>query len=81
MGRKRRKKAPRRVRPTLPTVFECPACGAPRIRIQISDESESAQVSCGKCGITHHVSEIRENIDDIVDIYSKFVDLYWAASQ
>jgi len=80
MGRKRRKKTPRRVRPTLPAVFECPACGAPSIKIQISEDNVSAQVSCGICEITFRVDGIRDSIDDVVDIYAKFVDLYWTAS-
>lgn len=81
MGRKRRKKTPRRVRPTLPTVFECPACGEASIKIQLNDEDDSAaHVSCGRCGIALRVEEIRGGVDDIVDIYSKFIDLYWAST-
>jgi len=80
MGRKRRKKTPRRVRPTLPAVFECPACGTRSIKIQINNDNITAHVSCGKCGIIKMVEEIRGDVDDVVDIYSKFVDLYWLSS-
>lgn len=83
MGRRRRKyRKPQLLRPqrTLPTVFECPHCGARALTVEINRKKRNEQgqvlavIRCGNCGLYAEmwVPEIYQP----VDVYSKFLDAY-----
>ena len=84
MGRRRRKKyrKPQLLRPvrTLPTIFECPHCGARSMSVEIRKKERNeagllkAIIRCGSCGLYSEmwVPEIFHP----VDVYSKFLDAY-----
>ena len=83
MGRRRRKykkrpllRAPR----VLPTIFECPHCGAKALTVEIRKKERNEQglvkavIKCGNCGLYAEmwVPELYQP----VDVYSKFLDAY-----
>ncbi|NOZ88465.1 MAG: zinc-binding protein [Crenarchaeota archaeon] len=83
MGRRRRKyRKPQLLRPqrTLPTVFECPHCGARALTVEINKKVRNEQglvkavIRCGNCGLYAEmwVPELYQP----VDVYSKFLDAY-----
>lgn len=84
MGRRRRKKYRKLVllKPPrlLPTVFECPHCGAKALSVEIRRKERNeaglvkAIIRCGSCGLYSElwVPELFQP----VDVYSKFLDAY-----
>ncbi|MGQ4914507.1 MAG: hypothetical protein ACP6IU_07105 [Candidatus Asgardarchaeia archaeon] len=77
MGRRRKgRKIEKRVKPKLPTVFECPNCGHRSVYVEMNKKEGFAIVSCGSCGLTAQV-KIYE-ISEPVDAYGDFVDKYYA---
>jgi len=83
VGRRRRKyrkpqllRAPRR----LPTVFECPHCGARALSVEIRKKERNergevkAIIRCGNCGL--YAEMWVPEIFQPVDVYSKFLDAY-----
>ncbi len=77
MGRRRRK-ALRVVRRTLPKVFACPRCGMVTVRIT-SHEDETSQdtvflVACGNiaCSLRRELRYPTKKAD--IDVYNTFVD-------
>lgn len=75
MGR-RRKKIVKVLRKGLPKIYSCPKCGEECVRVVISRENHQASVICGndKCGISADVPI--SNIEQAVDAYCKFADMY-----
>lgn len=75
LGRRRRKvvKVPRKV---LPRIYSCPKCGEDSIRVVISRDANTAKVSCGneKCRILAEVPVAK--VEQPVDAYCKFTDLF-----
>ncbi len=83
MGKRRRKyRKPQLMRPLrrLPTVFECPHCGAKALTVEIRKKERNEQglvkavITCGNCCLYAEmwVPEIYQP----VDVYSKFLDAY-----
>ena len=83
MGRRRRKykkrpllRAPR----VLPTVFECPHCGAKALTVEIKKKERNEQglvkaiIRCGNCGL--YAEMWVPELFQPVDVYSKFLDAY-----
>ncbi|BES80734.1 zinc-binding protein [Pyrodictium abyssi] len=83
MGRRRRKyrkpqllRAPR----ALPTIFDCPHCGARAVSVEMRKKEKNergeikAVVKCGKCGL--YAEMWVPEIFQPVDVYSKFLDAY-----
>ena len=83
MGRRRRKykkrpllRAPR----IMPTVFECPHCGAKAMTVEIKKKERNEQgyvksiIRCGNCSL--YAEMWVPEIFQPVDVYSKFLDAY-----
>ncbi|MHA1834611.1 MAG: transcription elongation factor 1 family protein [Candidatus Baldrarchaeia archaeon] len=77
MGRRRkRRKVVRRVIRRLPTIFECPSCGAQAVRIEMKKEEGIAIVQCGNCGLSDTIKITP--LSEPVDVYGEFIDRYYA---
>jgi len=83
MGRRRRKyRKPQLLRPmrSLPTVFECPHCGAKALSVEIRKKERNergevkAVIRCGRCGL--YAEMWVPEIFHPVDVYSRFLDAY-----
>ncbi len=83
MGRRRRKyRKPQLLRPMrrLPTVFECPHCGARALSVEIRKKERNergevkAVIRCGNCGL--YAEMWVPEIFQPVDVYSRFLDAY-----
>ncbi len=82
VGRRRRKyrKRPLRPRPVMPTVFECPNCGARVLAVSFNRKEKDeqgrilAEIKCSSCGLyaTMWVPELFQP----VDVYSRFYDAF-----
>ncbi|HIQ55343.1 MAG TPA: zinc-binding protein [Pyrodictium sp.] len=83
MGRRRKRykkiqllRPPRR----LPTIFECPNCGARMLSVELDKKQKNdkgeilAKVKCGHCGL--YTEMWVPQIFQAVDVYSKFLDAY-----
>ncbi|MCJ7632483.1 hypothetical protein MUP77_08850 [Candidatus Bathyarchaeota archaeon] len=75
MGRRRKRViiAPRK---GLPKIYSCPKCGKESVTVVISRENHTASVICGneKCGISANIP--LSTIEQAVDAFCKFADLY-----
>jgi transcription elongation factor Elf1 len=64
----------------MPTVFECPHCGARAISVEIKKKERNergevkAIIRCGNCGL--YAEMWVPEIFQPVDVYSKFLDAY-----
>jgi len=83
VGRRRRKyRKPQLLRPMrrLPTVFECPHCGARALSVEIRKKERNergevkAVIRCGNCGL--YAEMWVPEIFQPVDVYSRFLDAY-----
>ncbi|MET1129202.1 MAG: zinc-binding protein [Thermoproteota archaeon] len=83
MGRRRRKyrkRIPVSVPRRLPTVYECPNCGARALSVTINKKVRNeageveAVIKCGKCGLV--ATMFVPSIYEAVDAYSKFLDKF-----
>jgi transcription elongation factor Elf1 len=83
VGRRRRKyRKPQLLRPMrrLPTVFECPHCGARALSVEIRKKERNekgevkAIIKCSKCGL--YAEMWVPEIFQPVDVYSRFLDAY-----
>ena len=70
MGRRKRR-ANRIIKRTLPKVFTCPRCGMGSVRVNVEDEETT--VTCGSCNLNNSYSKLKK---EHVDIYNQFVDDY-----
>ncbi|WP_440060073.1 hypothetical protein ACSU1N_02675 [Thermogladius sp. 4427co] len=79
---KRRKKYKRIIKriPRIPTVFQCPRCGAKTLSIKFEKTDtpglKKAIISCGNCGLYAEYPQPVPELLQPVDIYAKFIDLY-----
>jgi len=82
VGRRRRKRKVIRRVPRLPTMFQCPHCGAQALLIDIKTDKRSkkrvAQIKCGSCGIYYEMDLTDNPIADKAWVYGKFIDLYYS---
>ena len=79
MGRKRKRIVRTKPIPSLPTVFDCPKCGASKtLNIDIDRKIRTAIILCGKCKtqITRPIRPIEER----VDVYGDWLDELEAAA-
>ncbi|MEM1627942.1 MAG: hypothetical protein QXP02_00135 [Desulfurococcaceae archaeon] len=81
MGRRRKKRRvvlKRTVK--IPRIFQCPNCTALSLSILIKrhgDNTSSAIVSCGNCGLYDNEDFLNiPSVYQAVDIYAKFIDLF-----
>lgn len=66
MGRKRKRIVRTKPIPTVPTVFDCPICGASNaIHIELNRQIRTAIIRCGRCKVqaTRPVRSIEEQVD------------------
>ncbi|MHA2073146.1 MAG: transcription elongation factor 1 family protein [Candidatus Hodarchaeales archaeon] len=66
MGRKRKRIVRTKPIPTVPTVFDCPICGASNaIHIELNRQIRTAIIRCGRCKVqaTRPVRTIEEQVD------------------
>lgn len=75
MGR-RRKKAVKIVRRTLPELYLCPRCGKNTVKATINRKREKAYVACSNCGL--NASFVSTPQMEEVDAYCSFVDNFYA---
>ncbi|MET1102100.1 MAG: zinc-binding protein [Pyrodictiaceae archaeon] len=82
--RKYRKRIPLRPVQKLPTIFECPNCGARALTVTISKKELNEEgrvkaiIKCGKCGL--YAEMWVPSIYEPVDVYSKFLDKFLEGS-
>jgi len=75
MGRRRKKRRKVvRVRKTIPSIFQCPHCGAQALTISINRVKGKAIARCGHCGFYAELDV--PPIYQAVDVYGLIVDLY-----
>ena len=74
MGR-RRKKAVKIVRRTLPELYLCPRCGKNTVKATISKKRERAFVVCSSCNLTASYPSTPQMGE--VDAYCRFVDNFY----
>ena len=74
MGR-RRKKAVKIVRRTLPELYLCPRCVKNTVKATISKKRERAVVVCSSCGLNTYFPSTPGMGD--VDAYCRFVDIFY----
>lgn len=73
MGRKRKRIVRTKPIPSLPTVFDCPKCGASKtLNIDIDRKIRTAIILCGKCK-TQVTRPIRP-IEERVDVFGNWLD-------
>jgi len=81
VGRRRKKYRKRlllRPQRRLPTIFDCPNCGARMVSVTIDKKKRNEEgkvlaiVTCGKCGL--YAEMWVPAIYEPVDVYSKFLD-------
>lgn len=77
MGRKR-KRVVRAPKKKIPKVFLCPKCGVTAVYV-ISKNKLQAQVKCGSCGFGAGVPV--SSMDQPVDLYCKFTDMFYSETQ
>ena len=75
MGRRRRK-AVKIVRRTLPELYLCPRCGKNTVKATISKRREKALVVCSSCDLNASFSSTPQMEE--VDAYCRFVDNFYA---
>lgn len=79
MGRKRKRIVRTKPIPSLPTVFDCPKCGASKtLNIDIDRKIRTAVILCGKCK-TQIARPIRP-IEERVDVFGNWLDELEAAT-
>ncbi len=79
MGRKRKRIVRTKPIPSLPTVFDCPKCGASKtLNIDIDRKIRTAVILCGKCK-TQLTRPIRP-IEERVDVFGNWLDELEAAT-
>jgi len=78
MGRRRRKVI-KRVQRRIPTLFTCPSCGNKSIRIVLDKDHHEAIVRCGNCGVNSKLGISR--LSEQVDVYGKFIDMYYSSKK
>lgn len=78
MGRRRKRSRPRLVpKKKLPTVFQCPSCGATAVSVSIvKGKEKKVIVACANCGLRGEY-EYNQYLHP-VDYFSKFLDDYEA---
>jgi len=77
MGRKRKRIVRTKPIPTVPTVFDCPICGAPNsIHIEINRDIRTAIIRCGKCKVqaTRPIRAIEEQVDVFGDWLDELIE-------
>ena len=79
MGRKRKRIVRTKPIPSLPTVFDCPKCGASKtLNIDIDRKIRTAIILCGRCK-TQIARPIRP-IEERVDVFGNWLDELEAAT-
>ncbi|AKG38889.1 hypothetical protein MA03_05955 [Infirmifilum uzonense] len=78
MGRRRKRSRPRLVpKRKLPTVFQCPACGATAVSVSVlKGKEKKVIVTCANCGLRGEY-EYNQYLHP-VDYFSRFLDDYEA---
>ena len=81
MGRRRRRRKIIYRRPSLPTVFQCPNCGARALVIEIIQDKKTKErkaiIRCASCGLVHE-EPVESPIIDRAVIYGRFIDKFYA---
>ena len=73
MGRKRKRIVRTKPIPSLPTVFDCPKCGASKtLNIDIDRKIRTAVILCGKCKT--QISRPIRPIEERVDVFGDWLD-------
>ena len=77
MGRKRKRIVRTKPIPSLPTVFDCPKCGASKtLNIDIDRKIRTAIILCGKCKI--QIARPIRPIEERVDVFGNWLDeFFW----
>jgi len=76
---RRRRRVVKVVKKKLPSVFTCPSCGEEAVRVMMPQGSGPAIVQCGSCGLKREFDAAPSS--QIVDIYCKFTDDFYAGSK
>ena len=73
MGRKRKRIVRTKPIPTVPTVFDCPICGASNaIHIELNREIRTAIIRCGRCKV--QATRPVRNIEEQVNVFGDWLD-------
>lgn len=74
MGRRRRKKVIKIIKPKIPDVFTCPICGSKSLNITIEKKEKIGRVICGSCKVSW--STELSGFEERIDVYHKFFDAF-----
>ncbi len=73
MGRKRKRIVRTKPIPTVPTVFDCPICGASNaIHIELNRQIRTAIIRCGRCKV--QATKPVRTIEEQVDVFGDWLD-------
>ena len=75
MGRRRRRVI-KIFKRRLPTIFDCPSCGAEAIKVTILKKSNKATIYCGSCGLKDEFRTYPSA--KLIDVYCEFTDRYFS---
>jgi len=82
VGRRRRKRKVIKRVPRIPSMFQCPHCGAQALIIDIKTDkrtkSRKAVIRCGSCGLVYEMDISDNPVADKAWVYGKFIDKYYA---
>jgi len=72
--RKKAKPPPKKARPKVATVFDCPFCGnSESCSVKMDYEHSQGIISCDQCG-TSHESRITR-LSEAIDVYAEWIDM------
>lgn len=74
MGRRRKKKVIKIVKPKIPEVFTCPICGSKSLTVKVDKKKQKGKVVCGSCGVTWETDI--QGYEEKIDLYHMFFDKF-----
>ncbi len=74
MGRRRKKKVIKIVKPKIPEVFVCPICGSKSLTVKIDRKKLKGKVMCASCNVSWETDI--QGYEEKIDLYHMFFDKF-----
>mmetsp|Transcript_3671 Transcript_3671/g.7835 ORF Transcript_3671/g.7835 Transcript_3671/m.7835 type:complete len:105 (-) Transcript_3671:405-719(-) len=74
MGKRKKAKAPpKKARPKVATIFDCPFCGKNQsCSVKMQYDVKLGTIECDSCGVTY--SSRIDRLHEPIDVYSEWID-------